>query len=321
MDVNKEAQAPAKEARWEKISLTLVMVLLMMTVFLAIGILVLAVKYYELADKMAANDATPVSTEVLPTEWMNQVDSFMESEESRFQTYMVSSGDAQDADSSGDEVRRVYLTFDDGPSSNTNDILDILAAYDVKATFFVVGKEGDWAEDAYKRIVEEGHTIALHSYTHDYDLIYASPEAFVEDMMLLRNYIRDLTGAESNYIRFPGGSSNKLGETDIRVLIDTAHAQGWEYYDWNASAQDATSKPLTAEEIVENCIGSMGKRKNVIILLHDGKSRDTTVAALPMLLERLQSMENVEILPLDEDTVPVQHIKPLTEEEENKNKE
>lgn len=230
----------------------------------------------------------------------------------------VSGGDAgEDAESVREEaenVRKVYLTFDDGPSSNTSDILDILAAYEVKATFFVVGKEGDWAEAAYQRIVEEGHTLGMHSYTHKYDEIYASEDAFSQDYYKLRDYLYEITGVTAGYYRFPGGSSNRVSEVSVRKLIAFLKEEGVEYYDWNVSSQDATGKQYTAQELVDNCMEGIEKHDTVVILLHDAAGKGTTVEALPMLIERIQAMENTELLPITEDTEPVQHIK-ITQEE------
>lgn len=213
-------------------------------------------------------------------------------------------------------VRKVYLTFDDGPSSNTNNILDILDTYGVKATFFVTGKEGAKAEASYRRIVEEGHTLGMHSYTHDYSVIYASEEAFMEDMEKLQRYLYDVTGVQSTYIRFPGGSSNKVSDVDMRLLITDVHEAGMEYFDWNVSSQDASSKPLTKEEILDNCLNSIERFQNCIILMHDAGSKDSTVEALPELIEHIQAMEHTELLPITEDTVPVWHIK-MTQETED----
>lgn len=213
-------------------------------------------------------------------------------------------------------VRKVYLTFDDGPSSNTDNILDILDTYGVKATFFVTGKEGAKAEASYRRIVEEGHTLGMHSYTHDYSVIYASEEAFMEDMEKLQRYLYDVTGVQSTYIRFPGGSSNKVSDVDMRLLITDVHEAGMEYFDWNVSSQDASSKPLTKEEILDNCLNSIERFQNCIILMHDAGSRDSTVEALPELIEHIQAMEHTELLPITEDTVPVWHIK-MTQETED----
>lgn len=211
-------------------------------------------------------------------------------------------------------VRKVYLTFDDGPSDNTADILDILAAYDVQATFFVNGKEGEWAEEAYQRIVEEGHTLGMHSYTHRYEEIYASTDAFLADMHRLQDYLYDVTGVKTMYYRFPGGSSNSVKGVGIRTLIECLREEGIVYFDWNVSAQDAIGVAYTSQELVANCMGSIEKYDTVIILLHDAAGKDTTVEALPMLIEQIQAMDNTELLPITEDTVPVQHIK-ITQEE------
>ncbi|MGN0431593.1 MAG: polysaccharide deacetylase family protein [Lachnospiraceae bacterium] len=224
--------------------------------------------------------------------------------------------DAAEDTESEQAVRRVYLTFDDGPSSNTGDILDILAAYDVKATFFVTGKEGEWAEEAYQRIVAEGHTLGMHSYTHKYDEIYASVDAFATDLYRLQNYLFDVTGVNPKYYRFPGGSSNRVSDVNVRELIAFLKEEGIVYFDWNVSSQDATSTKYTAEELVENCMTGIEKHDTVIILLHDAAGKGTTVEALPMLIEKIQAMENTELLPITDDTVPVQHIKVEQEETE-----
>ena len=228
----------------------------------------------------------------------------------------VTAGQEGSSDEEDVPVRKVYLTFDDGPSSNTDNILDILDTYGVKATFFVTGKEGAKAEASYRRIVEEGHTLGMHSYTHDYSVIYASEEAFMEDMEKLQRYLYDVTGVQSTYIRFPGGSSNKVSEVDMRLLITDVHEAGMEYFDWNVSSQDASSRPLTKEEILDNCLNSIERFQNCIILMHDAGSKDSTVEALPELIEHIQAMEHTELLPITEDTVLVWHIK-MTQETED----
>ena len=115
--------------------------------------------------------------------------------------------------SSDSGIRRVYLTFDDGPSSNTDKILDILNEYGVKATFFVCGNERYMEE--YQRIADEGHTLGMHSYSHKFREIYQSTEAFVDDMNRLHDYLYEVTGVDSKIIRFPGGSSNTICENDV----------------------------------------------------------------------------------------------------------
>lgn len=214
------------------------------------------------------------------------------------------------------DVRKVYLTFDDGPSSNTDDILDILAEYDVKATFFVVGRESEWAEEMYMRIVEEGHTLGLHSYSHVYEDIYASKDAYAADLFKLQDYVYTLTGVKSTYVRFPGGSSNRVSRTDMQDLIKYLDEEGMVYYDWNISSKDAEGQ-LSAAQIVENALDGIEKSDTIIILFHDAASKHSTVEALPILIEEIQAMENTVLLPISDYTVPIQHITITQEETED----
>lgn len=206
-----------------------------------------------------------------------------------------------------EDLHKVYLTFDDGPSENTNAILDILDDYGIKATFFVTGKEDEASKAAYQRIVAEGHTIAMHSYSHKYSEIYASKEAFQEDFERIQNLIYDTTGVECHYYRFPGGSSNKVSNTDMSEFICYLNEQGITYYDWNVSSGDATSRAFTADELVENVMSDVVKYKTSIVLLHDATVKTTTVQALPAMIEALQQAGAM-ILPIDEDTTVIQHV-------------
>lgn len=211
-------------------------------------------------------------------------------------------------------LRKVYLTFDDGPSSQTDKILDILAEYDVKATFFVNGKTDERSQEAYRRIVEEGHTLAMHSYSHKYNEIYSSVEGFAEDFTRLQEYLYEVTGVWSRYTRFPGGSSNSVSDVDMQELIAWLSEQGIIYYDWNISSGDATPGGLSAEQIVLNCTQNLGKHQTAIILLHDAAGKKTTVEALPEIIETIQAMEDTVILPITDDTVPIQHVRNKTNE-------
>ncbi len=209
-----------------------------------------------------------------------------------------------------DKMRRVYLTFDDGPSSQTEHILEVLAEYDVKATFFVVGKTDSRSIEMYQRIVEEGHTLAMHSYSHEYDEIYASTAAFREDLYKLRDYLYGITGVTCNIYRFPGGSSNQVSRVDIQELIAVLQQEGISYFDWNISSQDASARLLSVQEIITNCTLQLENHENAVILLHDAAGKTTTVEALPILIEEILSMEDTVLLPITEETVPVQHRKP-----------
>lgn len=206
------------------------------------------------------------------------------------------------------DVHKVYLTFEDGPSENTEAILDVLAQYNVKATFFVVGKEDEDSQELYKRIVEEGHTLGMHSYSNKYSQIYQSKDAFEEDFNRLRDELYQVTGVESIYYRFPGGSSNQISNVPMSDFIHYLNEQGVIYYDWNISAGDAASNAYSAEEIVANVVDDVVKYKTSVVLLHDASDKSTTVEALAPMIEALNEM-GAEILPIDEDTSVIQYVK------------
>lgn len=205
------------------------------------------------------------------------------------------------------DIPKVYLTFDDGPSSNTAEILDILKSYNVKATFFVVGKDSEEAKSLYRRIVEEGHTLGMHSYSHNYNALYDSLDSFRKDFSDIQNYLYEVTGQECLFYRFPGGSSNHAGKMDVKECISYLNEQGITYFDWNVSSKDATSHVYTPDELVKNVMADVAKYKTSIVLMHDAQSKTSTVKALAPMIEALQGM-GAEILPIDERTTVVQHI-------------
>lgn len=207
-----------------------------------------------------------------------------------------------------DDMISVYLTFDDGPSAETNRILDILKEYNVKATFFVIGKTDENSVKAYQRIVEEGHTLGMHSYSHQYAQVYASREAFEDDLTSLQDYLLSITGMESTFYRFPGGSSNKVSKIPMSDLIQCLEERNITYFDWNVSSGDASGTQLSSQTIINNVMsGINGTLKNYVVLFHDSAAKKTTVDALPEILEQLQAMEHTQILPITGDTDPVQH--------------
>lgn len=204
--------------------------------------------------------------------------------------------------------KKVYLTFDDGPSPLTDDILDILKEYDVKATFFVVKREGRNYEEIYQRIVDEGHALGMHSCDHVYKNLYADKESFMEDTKTLRDFLYLVTGVESDIYRFPGGSSNRVSSTDMNVFADALAENGIVFFDWNVSAQDATAVPASKGQIVNSVVSKLEKYDDVIILFHDLDTKASTVEALPEIIKYIQSMDNTVILPLSRDTNPIQHL-------------
>lgn len=212
--------------------------------------------------------------------------------------------DGQETNDAG--IRRVYLTFDDGPSANTDRILDILNQYGVKATFFVVAKEG--YTDQYRRIVEDGHTLAMHSYSHKYSEIYASLDAYKEDLTKLHDFLYELTGEDCTIVRFPGGSSNTVSHVDMRELIDYLNEENMVYYDWNVSSGDASGGKKSIAQIKKNVLGNIDQYSNAVVLFHDASGKDSTVDALPAIIEEILESDNTVLLPISEDTVRVQHL-------------
>ena len=270
-----------------------------------IGCILLSVRVFQLKKQVA------VLTEQLPTEEMQEEASGV------YETTKVEES-VRDTETKAEEPakinpvkssgKKVYLTFDDGPSSNTDQILDILKDYDVKATFFVVGKTDERSVKAYQRIVEEGHTLAMHSYSHRYDGIYESKEAFARDLNSLQEYLYETTGVWPRIYRFPGGSSNTVSKVDMQELIEYLTDIGITYFDWNVASGDAVSRTLPAETIVNNCLSGIEKQKESVILMHDASNKGTTIEALPQIIEAIQEQGDAELLPITDETVPVQHI-------------
>ena len=162
--------------------------------------------------------------------------------------------------------RIIYLTFDDGPGAYTNQLLDVLKKYNVKATFFVTGKGSD---DVIKREYNEGHTVALHSNTHNYSYIYASQTNYFEDLYAVRNRVKRITGYESNIIRFPGGTSNTVSKISMKELSREVINRGFYYFDWNVSSGDAGGT-TTANGVYNNVINGL-KPGVSVVLQHDIK--------------------------------------------------
>ncbi|MGL5972716.1 MAG: polysaccharide deacetylase family protein [Oscillospiraceae bacterium] len=178
------------------------------------------------------------------------------------------------------DEKTVYLTFDDGPSKKTLDILDILDSHGIKGTFFVtVQNEKDYTKEIMKEIVDRGHAIGTHTYSHDYRQIYKSVENYLEDFYKIYNYIYEATGVKSEIFRFPGGSVNAYNRTTYKDIISEMISRGFTYFDWNVSSDDSISN-LTSKQIYQNSVKNMGKLDRMIVLYHDSADRKTTVEAL-----------------------------------------
>lgn len=227
-------------------------------------------------------------------------------EENRYENVQTGIDSADNKAEAGD-THKVYLTFDSIPGENTDKILDVLKQYQVKATFFVTGDKSDEAKAVYKRIVKEGHTLGMHSFCNQYSTIYASTEAFEKDYNKLSAYLKKVTGEDSLYYRFPGGSSNQISNVNMAEFVHVLNEKNISYFDWNVSAGD-TSGDYTVDDIVNNVTDGIENYKTSVVLLHDGEDKATTVEALGPLIEALQKMD-ASILPIDENTKVIQYIK------------
>ncbi|HCU32538.1 MAG: polysaccharide deacetylase [Oscillospiraceae bacterium] len=190
-----------------------------------------------------------------------------------------------------EEGKVVYYTFDDGPSQNTIAILDTLKEKGVKATFFVTGQEvsGVDSDAILKRIVDEGHSIGMHTYSHVYQQIYSSVENYLADFYKIRERIIQVTGVEPKIFRFPGGSvknsfANPAVQKAIRIEM---RRRGYLYYDWNLVSGDDKSYMTDTNTLIRNIVnGAQGKDK-VVILCHDDPMRVSTAEAVGPVIDQL----------------------------------
>ena len=182
----------------------------------------------------------------------------------------------------------IYLTFDDGPTKKiTPQVLDILDRYNVKATFFIVGDTVEKNPDLVKRIYDGGHTIGNHTYSHDYNYIYSDVENLIDDIDKLDAKIKEIVGDEfeGKVFRFPGGSHSEA-KIPFKEELDKLK---YIYFDWNVINGDAEGHNIPAETLIARTNSTMGSYSQAIILMHDSSKKQTTVDALPSIIENLQS--------------------------------
>ncbi|WP_050636011.1 polysaccharide deacetylase [Candidatus Stoquefichus sp. SB1] len=188
-----------------------------------------------------------------------------------------------------DGKKTCYLTFDDGPSSNTAKILKVLDEYHIKATFFVTGtspKDFHYIKEAY----EKGHTIGLHTYSHDYELIYSSLKNYINDLNKIKDVVYEQTGVYTKFMRFPGGSSNlvskKYNVGIMKRLTKKVIDLGYQYYDWTSINGDGEGIK-TVNGLKKKAIEEIGDKEDIMFLMHDSSGQDNTVKALPAILDYL----------------------------------
>lgn len=206
----------------------------------------------------------------------------------------------------------VYLTFDDGPSVNTEKVLDILAAENVQATFFVIGVTTDFGIELYNRIIAEGHMLGLHTYSHNTQKIYNSIDGYVKDFMQLEDWILETTGTKTQICRMVGGShtvncSKALREQILTYLFD----RGYTCYDWDIDPKDSGAYALDTYRLAQNVINAVEKKKgqDLIILLHDDGLRTTLPDALKQIIAYFRG-QGYEFGVLSEGTESVKRVLP-----------
>ncbi len=199
----------------------------------------------------------------------------------------------------------IYLTFDDGPSQYTEDLLSVLKKHNVKATFFVTF---DSPEHEYLigKAYDSGHAIGAHAYHHIYSEVYADEESYFNDLGKIQDVIKRQTGQETKYIRFPGGSSNRVSEKYqkgiMTILTNKVTELGYRYFDWNAASHDSSEKdPKIILKNAKRCIMNVD---SAVILFHD--SKPTT----PKIIDKLISWglrHGCKFLPIDDNTPDIHH--------------
>lgn len=182
----------------------------------------------------------------------------------------------------------IYLTFDDGPSNLTLDILDILKEEGVKATFFVTG-QSDSTNYIIKRAYDEGHTIGLHTYSHEYSYVYSSVDNYFADLNRISNKVENIIGKKTNIIRFPGGSSNTVSRNySIGImtrLTGEVLNRGYRYFDWNVDADDAGGAYTDSNRIYLNVVNNLSHYKTNVVLMHDSYGHTATRDALRNIIQ------------------------------------
>ena len=229
--------------------------------------------------------------------------------ENKTQTNKVSENKTAESKTTTSNGKSIaYLTFDDGPSSITNSVLDILKKYNVKATFFVINS-GSYNKTTLQREVNEGHTIGLHAYDHNYAIAYKDDNSYLDGIDKLRAKVKADTGFDSHYIRFPGGSSNTISKRYSKGIMSritkTAKQREYKYYDWNVDDDDA-GRARTADDCYNNVVRELRPNRSNIVLMHDFGTNKKILEALPRIIEYCQK-NGYTMLPIDDNTPEIHH--------------
>ena len=186
-----------------------------------------------------------------------------------------------------EDENTVYLTFDDGPSILTENILMYLRQEGVKATFFVVPEDTEFCKNLLKRIANEGHTIGIHSASHDYEKIYSTPEAFLDDFYTAYSIVYEATGIKADIYRFAGGSINDYNEETRDAIIAEMNRRGFQYFDWNVDSNDWQGYNWT--QLYNSVLEDACELSTPVILFHDTGARENTVLVIEDIIKALKN--------------------------------
>lgn len=177
--------------------------------------------------------------------------------------------------------KNIYITFDDGPNKNTNEILDLLKKYDMKATFFVLEDRVKTYPHIIKRMISEGHSIGIHGQSHEKEVFYSSDSSALNEVNNTKQTLKEISNYDTKLVRVPYGSKPLLTKPQYNNLIDA----GYNLWDWSIDSTD-THKNATVSSITSNTINALNEYKNCVVLFHDKK---ITVKSLPKILEYIKN--------------------------------
>ena len=197
----------------------------------------------------------------------------------------------------------VYLTFDDGPSVLTENILMYLRQENVKATFFVVPEGAEYCRILLRKIAADGHTIGIHTASHDYEKIYSSPEAFLDDFYNAYSLVYEATGIKADIYRFAGGSINDYNEDVREDIIAEMSRRGFQYFDWNVDSNDWQGYNWT--QLYNSVLSDASELSTPVILFHDTGMRENTVLVIEDIIKALKN-KGYQFGSLSQKTEPIQ---------------
>jgi peptidoglycan/xylan/chitin deacetylase (PgdA/CDA1 family) len=184
-----------------------------------------------------------------------------------------------------------HLTFDDGPSKNTEKLLAVLAQHKVRGTFFVNGREDSQSKLMYKKIKRSGHAIGNHTYSHDYSQIYKSRKAFFADFYRMERFLHRIIGIKPRLFRFPGGSNNRIGysiggQRTLMSIKAGLRKKNYRYFDWTIDSQDSAHSPPAPRQMINHILRMSRLQPKCIILFHEFS--DNALYALPAVIRGLK---------------------------------